>query len=232
MAAYNGERYIRDQIASILPQLKVGDELVIVDDCSTDRSVSIIEAFQDKRIVLLRNSQNGGVLKAFERALRNASGELIFLADQDDLWREDKVQKITGLFHARPEVSLVQSAIEVIDAEGNTLAVPNSTAKRFRPGVFQTLISNRYQGSAMAFRRPILEYSLPFPDDVPMHDMWIGIMNQLVGKAAFIEDRLLYFRRHGNNVSPSRHAPLIKMLRWRWSLVKNLVPILVRRSRS
>ena len=231
MATYNGERFIYDQIVSILPQLKRGDELVVVDDCSTDRSVSIIESFQDPRIVLLRNPQNCGVLKAFERALCNASGEVIFLADQDDVWRADKVEKIISLFRARPDVSLVQSGIEIIDAEGNISAMTNSKLNRFKAGVLQTLISNSYQGSAMAFRRSILKYCLPFPDDIPMHDMWIGILNQFVGKVEFIEEPLLYFRRHGRNVSPSRHAPLLQMIRWRWSLVKNLVLICVRNLR-
>jgi glycosyltransferase involved in cell wall biosynthesis len=231
MATYNGERFIYAQIASILPQLKGEDELVVVDDCSTDRSVSIIESFQDKRILLLRNPQNCGVLKAFERALRTASGEVIFLADQDDVWRADKVDRFISLFRARPDVSLVQSGIEIIDAAGNISAVPNTKLKRFRPGVIQTLISNSYQGSAMAFHRSILEYSLPFPSDIPMHDMWIGITNHFVGKAAFIEERLLYYRRHGGNVSPSRHAPLLQMIRWRWSLVRNLALVCIRKLR-
>jgi glycosyltransferase involved in cell wall biosynthesis len=228
MATYNGERFISEQIVSILPQLKREDELVVVDDCSTDRSVPIIESFQDTRIVLLRNQQNCGVLKAFERALCNASGQVIFLADQDDVWRADKVEKTISLFRARPDVSLVQSGIEIIDAVGNISAVKNLKLKRFKAGLLHNLISNSYQGSAMAFRRSILQYCLPFPDDIPMHDMWIGIINEFVGKAEFIDEPLLYFRRHGRNVSPHRHAPFFQMLRWRWSLVKNLALICLR----
>ena len=228
MATYNGARFICEQIVSILPQLKLEDELVIVDDGSTDQSVSIIESFHDTRIVLLRNQQNCGVLKAFERALRNASGEVIFLADQDDVWRADKVEKIISLFRARPDVSLVQSDIEIIDAKGNISAVMDLKVKRFKAGLLHNLISNTYQGSAMAFHRSILKYCLPFPDDIPMHDMWIGIINQFVGKTEFIEEPLLYFRRHERNVSPHRHAPLFQMIRWRWSLVKNLALICVR----
>jgi hypothetical protein len=74
----------------------------------------------------------------------------------------------------------------------------------------------------MAFRRSTVEYCLPFPADIPQHDMWIGIVNQFVGNAEFIDEPLVAYRRHDRNGSPAQHAPVAQMIRWRWSLVKNL----------
>ena len=107
MATYNGEQFIHEQLESILGQLEGDDEIVIVDDASTDKSVRIAERFSDKRIRIFRQARNCGVLKTFERALKEATGEIIFLADQDDIWRPDKVSKIKSLFSARPDLSLV-----------------------------------------------------------------------------------------------------------------------------
>ena len=91
MAAYNGENYIEKQISSILCQLKPDDELVIVDDCSKDRTINVIKNFNDSRIKLLKNKFNYGVVATFERALSAAEGNIIFLSDQDDEWIDNKL---------------------------------------------------------------------------------------------------------------------------------------------
>ena len=229
MATYNGERFIQDQLASILVQLGEGDEVVVVDDASRDSTVSIVESFCDERIRIIRQPRNCGVLKTFGRALEEARGEIIFLADQDDVWRGDKVEKIKGMFSACSDLTLVQSDCSIIDADGNTVAESRFGSQAFHVGPFRNLVRNLYQGSAMAFRRTILNYCLPFPSDIPMHDMWLGIVNQFVGKAEFIAEPLMSYRRHGANESPGRHAPLPQMMRWRWALLKNLVLLYRRR---
>ena len=228
MATYNGERFIREQLSSILGQLGDDDEIVLVDDASTDNTVNIAEEFSDKRIRILRQVGNRGVLKTFERALEEAVGEIIFLADQDDIWRPDKVPKIKGLLSTRPDLSLILSDSYIVDACGHIISETRFTSGRFHPGALQNFIRNRYLGCAMAFRRSILEYCLPFPADTPMHDMWIGIINQLVGKTGFIDEPLMSYRRHDGNLSPQNHAPLAQMIRWRWALAKNLARFHVR----
>ncbi len=229
MATYNGERFIHEQLASILAQLDTDDEIVVVDDASRDGTVAIVESFCDKRIRIIRQPFNCGVLKTFGRALEEAKGEIIFLADQDDVWRSDKVAKIKGMFSARLDLTLVQSDCSVIDADGNIVTEFRFGSKTFYAGIFRNFVRNLYQGSAMAFRRSILQYCLPFPPDIPMHDMWLGIVNQFVGKAEFIAEPLMYYRRHGRNESPGKHAPLIQMLHWRWGLLKSLVLLYARR---
>jgi glycosyltransferase involved in cell wall biosynthesis len=222
MAAYNGANFIEEQIGSILPQLGDKDELVIVDDASKDNTINIIESFRDERIRLLRNDRNRGVVQSFGHALDAAKGDIIFLTDQDDIWRVDKVEKFLEVFNARPDVTVVMSDLVIIDAAGKIVSGPKFGPKRFHQGAFRNLVHNRYQGSAMAFRRSILPYCLPFPPDIPIHDVWIGLVNQFVGEAAFIEEPLLLYRRHGSNDSRATHAPLMQMIRWRWALVKNL----------
>ena len=223
MATYNGERFIHEQLESILGQLENGDEVVIVDDASTDSTVAIIDGFCDKRIRIFRQARNRGVLKSFGHALEEASGEIIFLADQDDIWRGDKVSRVKFMFSTRTELSLVLSDCSIIDAVGDIVAKTRFKSGQFHPGALRNIVRNSYLGCSMAFRRSILDYCLPIPADIPMHDMWIGILNQLVGKTGFIDEPLICYRRHENNISPGKHAPLPQMIRWRWALVKNLI---------
>lgn len=229
MAVRNGSNFIREQIASILPQLGSEDELVIVDDASLDDTVAIIEGFCDCRIRVIRQANNRGVIQSFGHALQEAKGEIIFLSDHDDLWRADKVEKFMDMFRKCPEVTVILSDLVIIDASGKIASEPRFKNKRFHPGALHNIVRNRYHGSAMAFRRAVLEFCLPFPRDIPMHDMWIGIANQFFGKAGFIGEPLLMWRRHGSNDSPIVHAPLLQMIRWRWALTKNLVLLYVRR---
>src|SRR5579863_7982285 len=137
MATYNGERFIHEQLESILGQLEDDDEVVIVDDASTDGTVHLAEEFRDKRIRILRRDRNRGVLQTFERALKEAAGEIIFLADQDDVWRSDKVSKIMSLFSARPDLSLVLSDSCVVDSRGNITSKTRFNHGRFHPGALQ-----------------------------------------------------------------------------------------------
>lgn len=229
MATYNGEQFVREQIASILVQLSARDELVIVDDASQDRTLAIIEGFQDERIRILKQPKNLGVLSTFARALSEARGEFIFLADQDDIWHPNKVETVRQTFLADSNVSLVATDFSIIDGEGNTKVESGTSSRKFQPGVLHNVVRNRYLGCSMAFRRWILDYCLPFPADTPMHDMWIGIVNQIIGKTGYIDQPLVSYRRHGKNASPERHASLWQMIRWRWALVKNILAFYLRR---
>jgi glycosyltransferase involved in cell wall biosynthesis len=225
MATYNGSKYIHQQLSSILPQLKASDELVIVDDASGDSTIEVIRAFSDPRITLISNEQNLGVLKAFEKALCCATGDLIFLSDQDDIWFDDKVQKITAAFEQSPEVTLVLSDATIIDGNGRELC-ESFFSKRgsFGPGLLPNIIRNKYLGCTMAFKREMLEHFLPFPPKIPMHDMWMGIVNDIYGKTYFIDEPLIRYRRHGKNASPAGSS-LIQMTVWRWRLIRHLIPV-------
>jgi glycosyltransferase involved in cell wall biosynthesis len=229
MAVRNGSNFIEEQIASILPQLGDQDEFVIVDDASTDSTIALIEDRLDKRIRILRNEQNRGVVQSFGHALEAATGEIIFLTDHDDIWRHDKVEKFLETFKTHPDVTVVMSDLVIIDATGEIVSGPKFGTRKFHQGALHNFVRNGYQGSAMAFRRSILEYCLPFPKDIPIHDVWIGLVNQFIGKTGFIPEPLLLYRRHGNNDSPDKHASIMQMIRWRWTLIKDLVCLYLRK---
>ncbi len=235
MAAYNGGRYIDEQIQSILRQLGSDDELIIIDDGSSDSTPSIVSASQkvDRRISLIHNETNRGVFFSFERALRLARGEIVFLSDQDDLWLEGKVQSMLEVFEKNPQVTLVSSDASVIDGQGNLLSESFFRQRgKFRSGVIATLLKNKYLGCTLAFRRSMLSAILPFPRDIPMHDIWIGLVNALYGESYFIDRPLIAYRRHGANVSPGRHRGVNQMIKWRWNLVKNVVRLILRRAKA
>lgn len=222
MATYNGARFVRQQIDSILPQLSNGDELIVVDDASTDNTVEIVREYRDDRIRLTQNSQNVGVVKTFERALELALGDLIFLADQDDLWDPEKVSIFRREFLTHPEAAIIVSDARVIDADGRTLGTWNDRLP-FSPGLATNLLKNRYVGCLMAFRRDLLSSCLPFPPRVPMHDSWLGLMGRFRGKTLFIPKCLVSYRRHPSTVTTGKHAGFLRMLRWRLTLFRHLI---------
>jgi len=224
LATYNGSRYVEAQLRSILEQLSFEDEVLVADDGSTDNTVAIINAMGDPRIRWVAQGGKLGVVKNFERTISAAKGEFIFLSDQDDLWLTGKVDTILEAFSSNPEVTLVVSDAKVIDESGFVRADSFFEQRgNFAAGVLSNLIKNKYLGCTLAFRRSMLEHFLPIPQDAPMHDMWFGLINDVYGKTHYIDQPLIAYRRHANNVSPSEGAPIMQKLVWRGRLVKNLL---------
>ena len=220
MAAYNGGSFVEAQLRSILSQLKPADEIVIVDDGSSDDTQVRIAAIGDSRIRLFRHEQNAGVVATFEDALRLATGDILFLSDDDDVWAPTKAQRFMEVFENRPDVEIVTSRVRMIDEHGKPL--PDSRINRqgvFLPGFWRNLYKNHYQGSAMAIRASLLARVLPFPERGSfLHDVWIGTRNDAMGgKAVFIEEDLLLYRRHFANAS--RTKPLFEQIRTRIELL-------------
>ena len=231
MATYNGQQYIEDQLQSILTQINQDDELVIANDASTDNTLTVIKEFQDSRIKLIENKINLGVVKTFERAINNATGDIIFLSDQDDVWLPNKVEKILEVFQKYPDITLVLSDAQIIDSEGQVTA--NSFFKirgKFVANPLSNILKNKYHGCTLAFRKEIVEVFLPFPANTPMHDMWIGIVNSIYGKVFYIDEPLIQHRRHDNNTSRGHlgNAGIVQMIKWRLTLVKNIIYLLIK----
>lgn len=220
MAAYNGERYIVAQLHSILHQLKADDEVVIVDDCSQDATCERIAELNDRRIRLLRHTSNAGVVRTFEDALRSATGDVLFLCDDDDIWVESKVERFLDAFEEDPDAQIVISRARLIDETGRQLADSRWNREgKFVEGFWQNVLMNHYQGSAMAIRASLLGQVLPLPDRKSfMHDAWIGTRTALMGgKTVFINDDLLLYRRHTQNVN--RPKSILQKIRSRIDLL-------------
>lgn len=235
MAVYNGARYLRAQVDSILSQLRPGDELIALDDASQDRSLEVLAGVADPRLRLHRNAANLGVVKTFEKALSLASGDIIFLSDQDDVWLPGKVAAALQVFGSRPEVTAVVTDATMIDENGETIGRSFFAQRgRFAPGPVHNFLNNKYLGCTLSFRREMLDVFLPIPADVPMHDIWFGVLNGIYGRAHFIDEPLVAYRRHGRNASPviPLSAGLRKAILWRYRLAKNVACRVMSRARA
>lgn len=220
MAVHNGMRYLDAQICSVLSQLDVEDELIVIDDFSRDGSFEWLRNLKDERIHLYRHERNTGVLRSFEDGLQKSQNDIVFLCDQDDVWLPGKRDAVVSEFGRDPRALIVISDAEVIDARDRVLAASFMATRRGFKGSFRhTLISNRYLGCAMAVRRELIDAALPIPTTVPMHDMWLGALGSLLGQVSYIPRPLIQYRRHGGNVTPSHRQSWSRMVRWRLALL-------------
>jgi glycosyltransferase involved in cell wall biosynthesis len=224
MAVYNGEKYVLQQLSSILCQLTADDEVIIIDDCSTDSTSSLIQSINDTKIKYFKNIINIGVLGSFEKSIAMSKGDIIFLSDQDDVWFPQKVERILNEFKIRESITMVASDAVIVDGFGE-ITFSSFFLKRgkFKSGLINTIIKNKYLGCTLAFRKSLINKILPIPKDVPMHDIWIGAINTLFGKTYYIDEPLINYRRHDNNLSPSEPANIYKQVLWRLLLVKNII---------
>ena len=226
IATYNGARYIAEQLASILKQLSAEDEVVVSDDGSTDGTIDIVRSFNDRRIRIVDGPRRHSPTLNFEWALRNAKGEYIFLADQDDVWLEGKV---TRCVEELQKCDCVVSDARVTDSFLNTTSESLFQLMHVRRGRLSNLLwRNGYTGCCMAFKREVLSKALPFPTDIPMHDIWIGNVAAFCGRLHFINDRLLLFRRHDTAAScngTGSNYSLWQKLSFRWHTLKNIVKL-------
>lgn len=228
MATFNGESFIRAQVDSCLCQLREHDEIIIVDDCSTDLTASIIESYCDSRIILFRNSYNRGHVHAFETALRASKGEIIFLCDQDDIWIPNKIETVVKEFQLSSEVVLVASNFELIDHHGERLPQSLKSFERDTysgiSGILGILTSRlSYWGCTMAFRAELLQSALPFPEKLESHDVWIALVARFNGMTRHLCESLVLRRIHEKNVTPRNPRPFFIRIKRRVTLIKALL---------
>ena len=228
IATYNGERYIRQQIESIVCQLNVDDEIIVSDDGSTDGTLDIVKGIGDKRIKIIEGPGRKSPILNFECALKASKGDFIFLSDQDDVWKPDKVEicmKWLKTYHC------VVSDAEVTDNRLKPLYPSLYDIMQVRQGrIYNTIWKNGYTGCCMAFRRNVLEASLPFPQNIPMHDIWIGNVAAYKYNVIFIPDRLIHFRRHENTISCNGKGSkftIWQQMKFRLNIIKNIIRLLL-----
>ncbi len=220
MATYNGEKYIKEQLASILSQISENDEIIISDDSSIDNTLKIIESINDSRIKIYRNCFRN-VAKNFEFSISKASGDIIFLSDQDDIWHPYKVKNYMDQFN-NIDIGLVIANLQLVDKEGEETG-KEFFEQGFRGGFLQNLIKNNFIGCSIAFRQELVSKVLPFPNNIPMHDWWIGLIALQTSKVKYIDQKLTYYRRHDNNVTSSHRSSFKNILIWRLNLILKLI---------
>ena len=198
MASFNGEKYIKEQINSILVQLNTNDELIISDDGSTDMTLETIRGIDDKRIKLFLNENSHGYVHNFENALKHATGDYIFFSDQDDIWLPNKVEII--LPYLKDDNFVISDAY--ITNEKLEIKEKLSSWRKYKKGYVRNLYKSIYAGCTCAFTKNIKDYCLPFPSTKNIqHDTWIGLLSELKYNVIYIDQPLLLYRRHATNTS-------------------------------
>ena len=197
MTTYNGEKYLREQLDSIYSQTMVPDEVVVVDDCSTDGTITILEEYKQKYgLKYYQNQFNIGYNKNFERAIGLCKGEYIALSDQDDIWLPEKIEHTYKKLKEYPEnePSLVSSFSTLVNERMEVLS-----EGKFTSGGWQLNFS-RYssQGCTLMFNRALKDIILPIHQDI-MFDAYIGFTASLIGNRYYLGESLMLYRIHSNN---------------------------------
>lgn len=197
MTTYNGERYIKTQLESILGQLHPHDEVIICDDGSSDGTIDSIHSFNDSRIKLFHNSFRN-VVANFQAAIEKAEGDYIFLSDQDDIWYDHKVKVMTSHLDTCVMVFSNLSLFRNDQYQTSELLYDPHIDKS---GFLKNFVSNNYVGATMAFNKSLVKHILPFPKNLSMHDSWIGLVAEMYGRTKYVNEPLVYYRRHQSNLS-------------------------------
>jgi len=202
MCTYNGQRFLKEQIDSILNQSFTEIELIITDDCSTDNTWDILLQYkkQDSRIKIYKNKKNLGFVKNFEKAISLCSGEYIALTDQDDIWKRDKLKKFLKEIGSN---ILIYSDALLID---NNSKILNKTL--IAPGILATgkcnksfLIYNSASGNTMMFKKELVSHILPIPKKISFHDIWIVFVAATVGTINITQEPMTYYRRYNEQIT-------------------------------
>jgi glycosyltransferase involved in cell wall biosynthesis len=223
MATHNGEKYLRQQIDSILTQLGEGDELIVSDDNSVDETNVILKSLNDPRVRILGSMKFGTPSKNFEYTLRQCKHPIIFLSDQDDVWHGSKVEEMKN---ALKSCDLAICDCRVVDENLNPIYDSFFQHNRSRAGFLKNFMKNSFIGCCMAFRRTVLEKSLPFSENIPLHDQWIGLVAERHFNVRFIPQILVDHRRHSKNYSStgeSSENSLGEKIKLRFHLAKELL---------
>ena len=212
LCTYNGARFLPEQLESILKQTRPPDEIVAVDDRSSDDTLQILRDFAGGAPFPMRveaNPENLGVTRNFEKAIGLCAGDIIALCDQDDIWEPGKLAAIEQVFRDQPKTALVFSDAQIVDDTGKSVgyrlwpaaAFGDEQKAQVRTGkAFDALAKyNFITGCTMAFRAPMREIAFPTPPDAfAIHDGWIALVTAALADIAFIDQPLVRYRQHAS----------------------------------
>lgn len=208
MSTYNGERFIRKQLESIVAQ-DMPVSLLIRDDGSTDSTIDIIKEYQCKYdFISLVEAENVGVIKSFFELFRMADKEADYysLADQDDIWFDNKISRAVSILESmKSDIPVLYCSKQVLaDADDNVLEVKMKEV-RMRPGFGNAIVENIATGCTCVFNKKMLEMAASHePEYTIMHDWWLYLIASAYGDIYFDYEPSMYYRQHGNNTMGSR----------------------------
>ncbi|WP_439668160.1 glycosyltransferase family 2 protein [Cupriavidus necator] len=216
MCTHNAGIFLDVQLRSLVEQARMPQHIVVSDDLSTDGTWEKLEAWAaavedalDVRVTLIRNAERLGVTKNFEQAIRALGTDIVFLADQDDIWLPTKIARLAQCIEGNSDVLLVHSDAFLVDAEGKKLGKSLFEALRLsrherdlvaQDNFFEIYCRrNLVTGMATAFHRDLLSLALPFPQEW-IHDEWLAICAAAIGRVLMLDDKLTMYRQHESNV--------------------------------
>lgn len=196
LTTYNGEKYLQEQLESIYNQTFNNFEVIVCDDCSSDRTVSILEEYRKKYgLRYYVNDQNIGFVKNFEKAISLCKGEYIALSDQDDIWKSTKLETLLSNIG---DAFLITSDAELIDESG---VLFHESFRRYSKlyvvlnKQFESLLFHNFvQGATLMFRNELLKIALPFPDGIGYHDWWLALCASYHNKIIYYDKPLIRYR--------------------------------------
>ena len=200
MTTYNGEKYISEQLESFIAQTRQPDELVITDDCSTDKTMDILREFKKKSpfdVKIYSNKLNLGYTQNFNKSLQLCSGDIVFLSDQDDVWFSNKIEYMVRLSKRFPNKMVFMCDTEFTDAK----LKPMNITKQFQIKSLGSNMSRFVTGCCIVVKRNFLNQILPIPKEFKGHDNWIVYIADKLNLRYVDSEVCQYYRRHGENES-------------------------------
>lgn len=216
LASYNGEKFIESQLDSIIKQLDKDDEIIIVDDCSSDSTLNIVKSFNDVRIKVYLNEINKGHVFSFGRAISLATKNIIFMSDQDDIWIDGRVILLKDRL-LNSDAMLVSSNSNFVDSKGERIDFKvDGVQAEYSEKNLSNIIDifkgkENYYGCAMALKKDLLELILPIPNYVESHDLWIAMAANIAKSNLHCNEVTLKRRVHGSNASIVKRKIFLKL---------------------
>lgn len=195
IATYNGEKYLAKQLESIRQQTYSNLEIIIQDDLSTDNTIAIASQIADQRIRIRINQHNTGFVKNFEEGLKAAQGSYIALCDQDDIWENNKIERLLDQIG---NADLIHSNCSLIDEQDHTIKPFWKKKERQTSTLAELLFFNNVTGCTALLRRESLLRALPFPEGIAYHDWWLALCAAKGNGVRFLDEALVRYRQHAN----------------------------------
>lgn len=235
MATCNGERFLDEQIASILQQTVPPQRVLVADDASSDRTIQQLRSWQKRSRILIEclpssGSNRLGSCRNFERLLQASEAPYVMLSDQDDCWDSDKAERLLKRMLSLEnsfgidQPLLVHADLRLIDPQGQPLASSFHRCQGLYPqrnALLDLGLQNVVTGCASLVNRACLRQALPFPADVVLHDWWLALVASRAGHIAYLPEPCVSYRQHGSNLVGAAGWPAQARLRMRQALTTN-----------
>lgn len=224
MATYNGELYVEQQIESILRCFENINgykcRLLVSDDASTDKTLSVIQGIDDKRVQVISSDRVGGPVKNFSRLLKYTDADYVFFADQDDVWNDNKLKKFMERFillesHGKNKAIAIYSDVMLVDENLKVIASSMMDSQRIfkEPTLMELIVSNSVTGCAMSINRAMVEMvKNELSEKIIMHDWFISLVAKSCGFLSYIPETTVLYRQHSANQVGSKSYSLTNKL--------------------